>query len=75
MFVSESVWEMFEYFKFETTKKSKLVEGKYYINIFASFDQDWSFAKDSLLKYYIPFTTKFDPLLIETAKPLKKLYS
>lgn len=64
MYVSESVWEMFQYFRFKTINKNSLSEGKYYIKIFASFDKDWSFLKESILRYYIPFTNNFDPLLI-----------
>jgi len=55
--------------------KSSLSDGKYYIKIFTNFDKDWSFIKESILRYYIPFTNNFDPLLIEAAKPLKKMYS
>jgi hypothetical protein len=66
---------MFEYFRFKTTNKSSLIESKYYIKIFSNFDNDWSFVKESILKYYIPFTSRFDPILIEAAKPLKKMYS
>jgi len=64
MYVSEGVWEMFEHFRFKTINKNSLSEGKHYIKIFASFDKDWSFLKESILRYYIPFTNNFDPLLI-----------
>jgi hypothetical protein len=49
--------------------------GSYYLKIFKTFDKDLEFLKTSLLKYYMPFSMGFDPLFLEQARQIRKLYT
>ena len=75
MCICENIWEMFQHFKYKPHNRINLLDGKYYIKILARFDQDLRFLKQSLLRYYVPFSNDFDPLLIESAKPLRRYYA
>ena len=75
MLISEHVWEMFECFRFNAGKRGEAALGRHYISLFQHFDEDLQFLKRSMMKYYICFSERFDPLLLEAAKPLKRFYS
>jgi hypothetical protein len=74
MCICENVWEMFDYFKYKPQNKNTMLDGKYYITMLARLDSDLRFLKQSLLRYYIPFSNDFDPLLVESGKPLRRYY-
>lgn len=38
--------------------------GYAYLRLFKEFNDDLEFLKDSLMKYYMPFSAGFDPLFI-----------
>jgi len=57
-----------------TFKVNRNFPGTYYLDLFKTFDKDIEFLKTSILKFYMPFSQGFDPLFLEQARQIRKLY-
>jgi len=66
---------MFQRYKWSSKHSKDIQAGSYYLTIFATFNSDLMFLKDSLLKFYMPFSSGFDPLFLEQARQIGKLYA
>ena len=53
----------------------KTKAGYRYLHIFSEVNDEIQFLNDSLMKYYLPFSTGFDPLFLESVQKLKKCYA
>ena len=71
LLVSEEVNEMFGLYGHPRDTKT----GYAYLRLFKEFNEDIEFLKDSLMKYYMPFSPGFDPLFIELVQQLRKCYT
>lgn len=71
LLVSEEVNEMFGLYGYPRATKT----GYAYLRLFKEFNDDLEFLKDSLMKYYMPFSPGFDPLFIELVQQLRKAYT
>jgi hypothetical protein len=71
LLVAEQVHEMFTTYCHPKVTRV----GFSYFSLFQQFDEDLEFLKDSLLKFYMPFSAGFDPLFLELSQRLRKCYA
>jgi hypothetical protein len=71
LLIAEEIHEMFNNYGHPRVTRV----GFSYFELFREFDEDLQFLRESLLKFYIPFSSGFDPLLLELSQRLRKCYA